>query len=49
MARPEGWVRLGGERWKARCGEGAGVGDLLVVAAVDQITLIVARRSSPAR
>jgi membrane-bound ClpP family serine protease len=40
---PEGWVRLGGERWKARCGEGAGVGDSLVVEAVDQITLIVAR------
>ena len=46
---PEGWVRLGGERWKARCSEGAGVGDLLVVETVDQITLIVARVSSPAR
>jgi membrane-bound ClpP family serine protease len=46
---PEGWVRLGGERWKARCSEGAGVGDALVVEAVDQITLIVARPSSPAR
>jgi membrane-bound ClpP family serine protease len=44
---PEGWVRLGGERWKARCGEGAGVGDLLVVEAVDQITLIVARPAGP--
>lgn len=46
---PEGWVRLGGERWKARCSEGAGVGDALVVEAVDQITLIVARPSKPAR
>ena len=46
---PEGWVRLGGERWKARCSEGAGVGDSLFVEAVDQITLIVARPSSPAR
>jgi membrane-bound ClpP family serine protease len=43
---PEGWVRLGGERWKARCGEGAGVGDSLVVEAVDRITLIVAQPSS---
>ncbi len=25
---PEGWVKLGGERWKARCSEGAGVGRL---------------------
>ena len=40
---PEGWVKLGGERWKARCSEGAGVGDSLVVEAVDQITLIVAQ------
>jgi membrane-bound ClpP family serine protease len=46
---PEGWVRLGGERWKARCSEGAGAGDSLVVEAVEQITLIVARPSSPAR
>ena len=40
---PEGWVKLEGERWKARCSEGAGVGDRLVVSAVDQITLIVAQ------
>jgi membrane-bound ClpP family serine protease len=46
---PEGWVRLGGERWKACCSEGAGVGDSLVVEAVDQITLIVARPSNRAR
>jgi membrane-bound ClpP family serine protease len=46
---PEGWVRLGGERWKARCSAGAAVGDSLVVEAVDQITLIVARPSSAAR
>ena len=42
---PEGWVKLGGERWKARCGDGAGVGDSLIVKAVDQITLIVAQSS----
>jgi membrane-bound ClpP family serine protease len=47
---PEGWVKLRGERWKARCSEGAGVGDSLVVEAVEQITLIVAQpRSSPTR
>src|SRR2546425_5241795 len=40
---PEGWVKLRGERWKARCSEGAGVGDSLVVEAVEQITLIVAQ------
>lgn len=46
---PEGWVKLGGERWRARCSEGADVGDGLVVQAVDQITLIVAQPPSPAR
>jgi membrane-bound ClpP family serine protease len=45
--RPEGWVRLRGERWKARCSAGAGVGDALVVEAVEQITLIVAQPPSP--
>ena len=43
---PEGWVKLRGERWKARCSEGAGVGDSLVVEAVEQITLIVAQPPS---
>jgi membrane-bound ClpP family serine protease len=33
---PEGWVKLRGERWKARCSEGAGVGDPLVVEAVER-------------
>jgi membrane-bound ClpP family serine protease len=47
---PEGWVKLRGERWKARCNEGAGAGDSLVVEAVEQITLVVAQPpSSPAR
>lgn len=47
---PEGWVKLRGERWKARCNEGAGVGDSLVVEAVEQITLVVAQPpSNPAR
>jgi membrane-bound ClpP family serine protease len=38
---PEGWVRLGGERWKARCSEGAGAGGSLVVEAVDRITRLI--------
>jgi membrane-bound ClpP family serine protease len=46
--QPEGWVRLGGERWMARCREGAGIGDPLVVEAVEQITLIVAQPSPSA-
>src|SRR3989475_7873658 len=45
--QPEGWVKLGGERWKAHCSEGAGRGDSLVVEAVEQITLIVAQPLSP--
>jgi len=44
--RPDGRVRLQSERWKARCSEGAEMGDTVVVEAVEQLTLIV---SSPAR
>jgi len=48
--QPEGWVKLGGERWKAHCSEGAGRGDSLVVEAVEQITLIVTQPlSTPLR
>ena len=39
--RPDGRVRLHSERWKARCGEGAEMGDTVVVEAVEQLTLIV--------
>lgn len=39
--RPHGRVQLRGERWKARCAAGAGVGDTLVVEDVEQITLVV--------
>jgi NfeD-like C-terminal, partner-binding len=46
---PDGWVKLGGERWKARCSEGASLGHSLAVEAIDQFTLIVAQPSSPAR
>ena len=43
--RPDGRVRLQSERWKARCSEGAEMGDTVVVD-VEQLTLIV---SSPVR
>jgi membrane-bound ClpP family serine protease len=41
--QPEGRVQLLGERWKARCTAGAGVGDSLVIEAVEQITLVVSK------
>ena len=41
--QPEGRVQLLGERWQAHCSAGAGVGDRLVVEAVEQITLVVSR------
>jgi membrane-bound ClpP family serine protease len=47
--RPDGWVKLVGEHWHARCATGARTGDRLVVEAVDQITLIVGRQETGAR
>ena len=44
--QPEGRVQLLGERWQARCTAGAGVGDTLVVEAVEQITLVVSTPGS---
>ena len=44
--RPEGRVKLLGERWKASCIAGAGVGDTLIIEAVEQITLIVGKPAS---
>lgn len=44
--RPDGKVRLQSERWKARCSEGAEIGDTVLVDAVEHLTLIV---SSPPR
>lgn len=41
--RPTGRVRMGVESWKARCAEGAGIGEQLVVEAVDRVTLVVRR------
>jgi membrane protein implicated in regulation of membrane protease activity len=39
--RPEGKVQLSHERWNARCGPGAEIGDTVVVEAIDRLTLIV--------
>ncbi|HZQ89086.1 MAG TPA: NfeD family protein [Gaiellaceae bacterium] len=44
--RPAGRVRIGAESWKARCADGADVGELLVVEAVDDVTLLVGRARS---
>jgi len=41
--QPEGRGQLLGERWQAHCSVGAGIGDRLVVEAVEQITLVVSR------
>jgi membrane protein implicated in regulation of membrane protease activity len=39
-------VQLFGERWQARCEEGADVGERLVIEAVEDITLVVAQPCS---
>jgi membrane protein implicated in regulation of membrane protease activity len=44
--QPDGRVQLLGERWQARCKAGAGVGDRLVIEAVEQITLVVSKPGS---
>jgi membrane protein implicated in regulation of membrane protease activity len=44
--QPVGRVQLLGERWTARCTAGAGLGDTLVIEAVEQITLVVGKPSS---
>jgi membrane-bound ClpP family serine protease len=44
--QPEGRVQLLGVRCKARCAAGAGVGDRLVIEAVEQITLVVRKPAS---
>ena len=40
--RPEGQVKVAGELWRAICAEGAGVGDEVVVTAVDGLSVTVA-------
>jgi membrane protein implicated in regulation of membrane protease activity len=44
--RPLGRVRFGAESWSARCREGAGVGESLVIDAVENVTLVVGRPSA---
>ena len=44
--RPAGRVRFGGESWKASCAEGAGVGERLVIDAVESVTLVVSTPDS---
>jgi membrane-bound serine protease (ClpP class) len=39
--RPDGQVRLHGEIWKARCRAGADPGDVVVVTAQEDLTLVV--------
>jgi membrane-bound serine protease (ClpP class) len=39
--RPEGWVRVRGELWRARCEAGADPGDRVRVRTVDGLTLVV--------
>ena len=41
--RPTGQVRLQGELWRARCDEGADVGDEVRVLELDGLTLVVER------
>ena len=41
--RPDGRVRIEGELWRARCEEGADVGDEVRVLALDELTLVVER------
>lgn len=43
--KPVGRVRFGYESWKARCPEGAAVGEHLVIEEVDHTTLLVHRPS----
>jgi membrane protein implicated in regulation of membrane protease activity len=44
--RPDGRGRFGRESWKARCIDGASVGEPLVIDAVDRVTLIVRRQGA---
>jgi len=38
---PDGYVRLDGELWQARCSEGADRGDEVRITALDGLTLVV--------
>jgi membrane-bound serine protease (ClpP class) len=43
--RPLGDVRVRGELWRARCDEGADVGEVVRIERIDGLTLVVARTS----
>ncbi|HXH95916.1 MAG TPA: NfeD family protein [Gaiellaceae bacterium] len=42
--RPDGWVRVHGELWRARCAAGAVKGEDVRVVAVQGLTLVVEHR-----
>ena len=44
--RPEGQVLLDGERWSARCAEGAEPGERVLVRAIEGLTLEVERAAA---
>jgi membrane-bound serine protease (ClpP class) len=44
--RPNGQVRVRGELWKARCVEGADVGETVRIERIEGLTLLVSRTSS---
>jgi membrane protein implicated in regulation of membrane protease activity len=41
--RPDGWVRVRGELWRAQCTHGVGTGEPVRVLAVRDLTLVVER------
>jgi membrane protein implicated in regulation of membrane protease activity len=41
--RPDGWVKVQGELWRAHCPEGAEAGQRVRVVAVSRLTLLVER------
>jgi membrane protein implicated in regulation of membrane protease activity len=44
--RPDGQVRVAGELWRARCEEGADIGDQVVVERLDpELTLVVRKET----
>jgi membrane protein implicated in regulation of membrane protease activity len=43
--RPNGQVKLGGETWSARCEQGADRGEQVTVTGIDDLTLLVERRT----
>ena len=42
--RPDGWIKVQGELWQARCAAGADPGSKVIVAAVEGLVLVVEPR-----